>query len=192
MIAVFAIEQLGVGNTAALGPAGCMTTAQLKNSLKFELKQATQLPPGYTLQCQKIELFQAFSVYAPKTLTTSDIMGTVAQDNSILVIANDETMNGTAHPASPDQRVIQDTKLITPELMKQMNSRYITINGNPAWVRDAGDYGTQTVKFSNGTIISTEKTHAPARLDLYIGNTTYVIVADRPSEYLIKIAESIR
>lgn len=170
----------------------CMTVNEYVRALEFEVKIPSSLPEGYSLQCQKAELFQAFLIYAPNALSTSDMEKSVTQDQAILVVVNDETMSGAVQPAAPEERVKEDTRLITPELMQEMKARYLTLNGNPAWVREAGDYGTQTVQYANGTIISTESRHEPARLHLYIGDIDYVIIGDRTSADLIRLAESIK
>lgn len=137
-------------------------------------------------------MFQTFMIYAPGTLSTADFEQAIAQDAAIVVIVNDETMNGTVVPPAPEERLKQDTRLITPELSEKMGARNMTINNNPAWVREAGDYGTQTVQFSNGTIVSQNPMHEPARLQLYIGNTDYIITGERSGADLIKIATSIK
>lgn len=76
--------------------------------------------------------------------------------------------------------------------MEVMKARYLTINGYPAWGREAGDYGTLSVRYSNGTIISMNSTYEPARLRIAIGDLDYIISVYKPLDELIKIAESLR
>lgn len=192
LVATMAITLSGTNSSDAVNIPVCMTPDKFASALKFEVRKPATLPQGYTLQCERAELFQAYMIYAPRTLTTTDPMATVARDNAVLIIVDDETMNGAVQPLPPEERIIADTNRIPPERMQEMGARYLTINGYPAWVREAGDYGTDTIMHSNGTVISIEKYRAPARLHINIGNIDYTIEADRPSEELIKIAESLK
>jgi hypothetical protein len=192
LVAVLAIQQYGLGNSEAVGKNVCMTPEQFAAAAKYEVKKPTWVPDGFTVQCMRAEPFQSYIVYASGTLPTSDPWAAMEKHGAILIIIDDETLGGTVQPPPPEERVKQDTRLIPAERMQEMGARYLTINGYPAWVREAGDYGTITTQYSNGTIISVEKTHEPARLHLHIENTDYLITADRPSSILIRIAESIK
>jgi hypothetical protein len=189
---LLAIQQNMVTTIGTTTPQVCMTSEEFLSSQKFEVKSPTYLPDGYSLQCLKAELFQTFAIYAPDALSTTEVDRSISEDRAVVVVVNDGTMGATVQPASPEDRVKEDTRLITPELAQEMNAKYLTINGNPAWVREAGDYGVQTIQYANGTILSEAKTHEPARLNFYIGTNDYVVVGDVPGEELIKMAESIK
>jgi hypothetical protein len=132
-------------------------------------------------------------MYYPRPMRSSDTDVAMRQDGAIIVLVSDETLDGEISDVpSPQQRLNDTTRLLTPELKEKMQFRYITVNGHPGWAREAGDYGTFTTQYSNGTIISTEQTQEPARVQFYLETTEYLLVAFRPADELIKVAESIR
>jgi hypothetical protein len=111
------------------------------------------MPAGYSLQCQVPDSFQAIMLYSAKPMGSKEIEQAMRQDGGIIVIVTDESLGGqntTALP-SPQERINDTTRLLTPELKEKMQFRYITVNGNPGWAREAGNYGTLTTQYSNGT-----------------------------------------
>jgi hypothetical protein len=112
--------------------------------------------------------------------------------NAIVILINDETMDGwNTDVRPPKERVNSITSAIPSALKEKMQFRTITVNGHPGWAREARDYGTLTTQYGNGTVVSTEHSMEPARVEFHTESTYYVIMAFRPADELIKVAESI-
>jgi hypothetical protein len=170
----------------------CMSSDQFESAAKFEIRKPTELPQGYSQQCVKTAEFEAYVVYAQAPLTTTDYREQITKDNAIVIQAVDTTMLETTTPDLPEKRLERTLSNISEELATKMNAKFFQINGYPAWGREAGDYGIETVQFNNGTIISTMTSYEPARLRVNIGNVDYVLESNGPLIDLIKVAESLK
>lgn len=178
--------------SAAVDKSACMSDEQFASSKRFEATKPSWMPAGYSLQCQSSYPLRATMMYYPGPMSSSDPDVALRQDGAIIILVSDETLDGdNLNVPSPEQRLNDTTRLLTPELKEKMQFRYVTVNGNPGWAREAGDYGTFTTQYSNGTIISIEQTQMPARVQFYLEKTEYVLIAFRPADELIKMAESI-
>ena len=178
--------------TSAANNSVCWSDQQFESAIKFPVAKPTWVPPGYSLQCQVATPYQAMMLYSERPMASKEIEQALREKGGIIVVVTDETLEGLATDLlSPQERTEETTRLLTPELKEKMQFRYITINGDPGWAREAGDYGSLTTQYNNGTVISTEKTEEPARVEFNRETTNYVITGFRPADELIKIAESI-
>lgn len=178
--------------TSAADRSICVPDQQLKSAVEFPIAKPAWVPAGYSLQCEKVSPYQVVMLYSAKPIASTEFSAAINNDGAIAVIVNDETLAGeNTNLMTPQQRLNDTTRLLTPELKEKMQFRYITINGHPGWAREAGSYGTLTAQYSNGTIISTEQTQEPARVQFYLETTEYIITGFRPADELIKVAESI-
>ncbi len=178
--------------TSAVDKPICLPEQSVESAVQFPVAKPAWVPEGYSLQCEKVSPYQIIRLYSAKPMASTDFSAAINNDGAIAVVVNDETLAGeNTDLMTPQQRLNDTTRLLTPELKEKMQFRYITINGNPGWAREAGNYGTLTTQYSNGTIISTEQTQEPARVQFYLETTEYVITGFRPADELIKIAESI-
>ena len=179
--------------TSAVDKPICLPDQQIESAVPFPVAKPAWVPAGYSLQCEKISPYQVIMLYSAKPMTSTDFSAAISKDAAIaVVVVNDETLGGqNTNLMTPQQRLNDTTRLLTPELKEKMQFRYITVNGHPGWAREAGDYGTLTTQYGNGTVISTEQTQEPARVQFYLETTEYVITGFRPADELIKVAESI-
>lgn len=179
-------------DTSAADKSICLPDQQIGSAVQFPVAKPAWVPAGYSLQCEKVSPYQVVMLYSAKPIASTEFNAALSQDGAILVIINDETLAGeNTDLMTPQQRLNDTTRLLTPELKEKMQFRYVTINGHPGWAREAGNYGTLTTQYSNGTIISTEQTQEPARVQFYLETTEYIITGFRPADELIKVAESI-
>ena len=188
-----AIVMQSFSQTSATDNSVCWSDSRFASAIKFPVAKPSWLPIGYSLQCQVPDSYQAMMLYSTKPMGSKEIEQAVREDGGIVVVVTDETLGGqsTNNLPSPQQRIDDTTRLLTPELKEKMQFRYITVNGHPGWAREAGDYGSMTTQYGNGTVISKESTREPALVEFNLKTTNYVITAFRPADELIKIAESI-
>jgi len=192
VILAIALAFQNFAETGVVDKSVCWSDEQFESAKRFEVAKPSWVPTGYSLQCQFSSPYQATMVYSAEPISSTDYDAAMRQDGAILIIVNDETLDGeNTEVKNPEDRLKDTTRLLTPELKEKMQFRFITVNGNPGWAREAGDYGTLTTQYSNGTIISTEQTQEPARVEFYLQTTEYVLIGFRPADELIKVAESI-
>lgn len=177
---------------AAQDKSACMSDQQFDASKRFEIQKPTWVPEGYSLDCQTSGPMQARLMYSSSSLGTLDYNKAMKDDNAIVILVNDETMDGwNTDVLPPKERVDSITNAIPSDLKEKMQFRTITVNGYPGFAREMGNYGTLTTQYANGTVVSTEETMEPARVEFHTENTYYVIMAFQPADELIKVAESI-
>jgi hypothetical protein len=174
----------------------CMTDEQFEAAfperfnpdLRDDIILPTYIPEGYTFVCKHVSPMQIFFIYSKEPIQTADFEELLRVHDAILLTINDETQQNSTKPLPPEERIKVN---ISKERMEVMKARYLTINGYPAFGREAGDYGTLGSRYSNGTIISMNSTYEPARLRIAIGDLDYIITGYKPLDMLIKMAESM-
>lgn len=178
--------------SSAVDNSVCWSDQQFESAIRFPMAKPSWVPTGYSLQCQVATPYQAMMLYSEKPMGSKEIEQAMRQDIGIIVVVTDDTLGGlNTDLPGPQARIDETTRLLTSDLKEKMQFRYITVNGYPGWSREAGDYGSLTTQYGNGTVISTEKTEEPARVEFNRETTNYVITAFRPADELIKVAESI-
>ena len=187
-----AFALMNFSDISAQDKSACMTDQQFDSSKRFEVEKPSWMPEGYSLDCQSSGPMQGRLIYSSTSMTTLDHEKAMRDDNAIVILVNDETMDGwNTDVRPPKERVATITDAISSDLKEKMQFRSITVNGYPGFAREAGNYGTLTTQYFNGIVVSNEETMEPARVEVHMKTTYYVIMAFRPADELIKVAESI-